>query len=100
MLARLKKLLSECHLTGDIVNVLAQADFDYLVQRAKEELDYVKQSNDMEDSKRRLVLATRLITLARYKQETPIEPVQSKTTRRRRAGSKDTGSNNNKAEKT
>ncbi len=84
MIAKLKTLLAECHFSGEIVKTLAQANYDYLIQRAQEELDYVKNSTDEVDSKRRLILATRLLTLARYKLENPSEPVQGRKARRSR----------------
>jgi hypothetical protein len=99
MLAKLKTLLAECHLSGEIVRTLAQANFDYLIQRAQEELDYVKLSNDEVDSKRRLILATRLITLARYKLENPSESVQSRPTRRRRTRSNNPSRDNQETQK-
>ena len=87
MLAKLKKMLSECHFSGEIVKILAQANYDYLIQRAQEELDYVKNSTDEVDSKRRLILATRLITLARFKLANPNPDEGQKLSRKRRGRS-------------
>ena len=87
MIAKLKTLLAEAHFQGDIVKTLATADYDYLIQRAQEELDYVKNSTDEEDSKRRLILATRLITLARFKLANPNPDEGQKLSRKRRGRS-------------
>lgn len=72
MLGHLRKLLAECHVTGGgVVNTLAEANYDYCIARASEEMDYAKQATDPEEANRRLILAIRLLNLARYKLCTP-----------------------------
>lgn len=71
MIAKLKSLLSKCHFQGDVVRTLANASSDYCLQRAQEEIDEAKRETDPEEKDRRLILATRLLTLARYKMENP-----------------------------
>lgn len=86
MLANLKKLLSECHVTGSggVVKTLAEANYDYCLSRASEEMDYAKQATDPEEANRRLILATRLITLARLKLANPTPDQGQKLPRKRR----------------
>lgn len=74
MLAKLRILLAECHFRGDVVRTLANANYDYCVQRAQEEMDQAKHEPDPDEANRRLILATRLLTLARYKLLIPSSP--------------------------
>lgn len=67
MLKNLKTLLAKCHFQGDVVRTLANADATYCLKRAQEEIDEANREDDPDEKERRLILATRLITLARYK---------------------------------
>lgn len=65
MIAKLRKLLAECHIQKKEAVLLAvmKADMNYCVQRALEELELFK-ADGRDD---RLKLATQLLTIARYK---------------------------------
>lgn len=84
MIAKLRKLLAEAHTSGDIVKTLLQADYDYLITRAKEEIEEAQKELKEEEANRRLILATRLITLARYKLANPVTNEEQKLPCKRR----------------
>jgi hypothetical protein len=61
-----------------IVKVVANADFNYLLLRAQEEIQNAEKENDNNEAERRLVMATQLITMARAK--LPCNHLHPKTT--------------------
>lgn len=74
MIAKLRKLLADCHMSaGDkTVKSLGESNFNYLVERAKEELLYVIVEDPFttlggEECDRRLKLVVQLVTIARNK---------------------------------
>lgn len=68
MLAKLKALLAECHyVSGDLLKTLVEANYDYVMARASEEMERAKVTIDPKEADERIILAIRLLTLARYK---------------------------------
>lgn len=75
MLAKLKQLLAECHYTGgDLLKTLMEANYDYVMARASEEMELARRMGQSEGADDRIMLAIRLLNLARYKLCTPSNP--------------------------
>lgn len=80
MLAKLKKLLSECHyVSGPMLKTYIEASYDYVIARASEEMEMARKATTVAEADQRIILAVRLLTLARYKLSIPSTPKSTGT---------------------
>jgi hypothetical protein len=90
MLQALRKLLAECHVTGEhkLLKFIQSNRADYCLHRATEEIHQVLEHPQADNVDERLKLAIQLLNIARFKIKANHGAIKDQTDEARRTGSK------------